>query len=95
MSSRYASGPAQGFRAGPALSSRSLVATACLSGSSYRFHFLLAAKAAALARAGFETDSLTTAADAWAALRALSYAAVVLDLGLPDQDGLALLKTIR
>jgi DNA-binding response OmpR family regulator len=50
---------------------------------------------AALAKAGFETDAQTTAADAEAALRSVSYAAMVLDLGLPDRDGLALLKKVR
>jgi DNA-binding response OmpR family regulator len=50
---------------------------------------------AALARAGFETDGVATAADAEAAMRAISYAVMVLDLGLPDQDGLALLKRVR
>ena len=50
---------------------------------------------AALARAGFETDGVATAADAEAAMHAISYAVLVLDLGLPDQDGLALLKRVR
>ena len=50
---------------------------------------------AALARAGFETDGVATAGDAEAAMRAISYAVMVLDLGLPDQDGLALLKRVR
>jgi DNA-binding response OmpR family regulator len=50
---------------------------------------------AALAQAGFETDSATTAADAEAAVRSVSYAAMVLDLGLPDRDGLTLLKKLR
>ncbi|MGA3402108.1 MAG: response regulator transcription factor [Acetobacteraceae bacterium] len=49
----------------------------------------------ALARAGFDTDGVTTAADAEAALRSIAYSAVVLDLGLPDQDGLVLLKKLR
>lgn len=49
----------------------------------------------ALAKAGFQTDSQTTAADAEAALRSVAYAAMILDLGLPDRDGLALLKTLR
>jgi DNA-binding response OmpR family regulator len=50
---------------------------------------------AALARAGFETDGVATAADAEAAMRVIAYAAMVLDLGLPDQDGLTLLKRVR
>jgi DNA-binding response OmpR family regulator len=49
----------------------------------------------ALAKSGFETDGVTTAADAEAALRSVSYAAAVLDLGLPDEDGISLLKKIR
>ncbi|MCL2428827.1 MAG: response regulator transcription factor [Alphaproteobacteria bacterium] len=49
----------------------------------------------ALGKAGFETDCVTTAADAMAALQAVGYAAMVLDLGLPDQDGLMLLRRIR
>jgi DNA-binding response OmpR family regulator len=56
---------------------------------------LAALTSAALGRAGFETDTAATAADAGAALRAVSYAAMVLDLGLPDQDGLTLLKKVR
>ena len=49
----------------------------------------------ALVKAGFETDGAATAADARAALQSIAYAAMVLDLGLPDEDGLSLLKTIR
>jgi DNA-binding response OmpR family regulator len=49
----------------------------------------------ALAKAGFETDGVTTAADAEAALRSVAYSAMVLDLGLPDQDGLVLLRQLR
>lgn len=51
--------------------------------------------AAGLARAGFEVDTQATAADAEAALHSVSYAAMVLDLGLPDRDGMALLRDIR
>jgi DNA-binding response OmpR family regulator len=56
---------------------------------------LLALVRSGLARAGFETDGVSTAADAKAALRSVVYSAVVLDLRLPDQDGLALLRQIR
>jgi len=49
----------------------------------------------ALARAGFDTDGVSTATDAEAALRSVAYSAMVLDLGLPDQDGLVLLKQLR
>jgi len=56
---------------------------------------LLALIRAALAKAGFEADGLTTAAEAEEAVRSVDYAALVLDLGLPDQDGLTLLKTLR
>jgi DNA-binding response OmpR family regulator len=48
-----------------------------------------------LAKAGFETDGVTTVMDAAAALRSVSYSAMVLDLGLPDGDGLVLLKKVR
>jgi DNA-binding response OmpR family regulator len=44
---------------------------------------------------GFATDLLTTAAEALSALITTRYAAVVLDLGLPDGDGLAVLREIR
>lgn len=49
----------------------------------------------ALAKGGLETDGVSTMADAETALRSVSYAAMVLDLGLPDGDGLFLLKKIR
>jgi DNA-binding response OmpR family regulator len=44
-----------------------------------------------LRAAGYETDRLTTAAEAGAALTTTRYAALVLDLGLPDEDGLPVL----
>lgn len=50
---------------------------------------------AALCDAGFEADAVTTAADARDALSAARYAAVVLDLGLPDEDGLTVLSELR
>ncbi|WP_428676391.1 response regulator [Reyranella sp.] len=48
-----------------------------------------------LARSGFSADSVSNAGDAEHSLAAMRYAAIVLDLGLPDQDGLSLLRGIR
>jgi two-component system response regulator TctD len=48
-----------------------------------------------LGTAGYETDLLGTAGEANAALITTSYAAVILDLGLPDGDGLSILKELR
>jgi two-component system response regulator TctD len=48
-----------------------------------------------LQAAGYETDLLATAAEARAAVMTTCYAAVVLDLGLPDEDGLSILREIR
>ncbi|MEO8669638.1 MAG: response regulator [Bauldia sp.] len=48
-----------------------------------------------LSRGGVEADSVGTAGDASHALATMSYAAVVLDLGLPDEDGISLLRTLR
>ena len=45
--------------------------------------------------AGFASDVVATAADARAVLATTRYAAVVLDLGLPDEDGLAVLGGLR
>ena len=45
--------------------------------------------------AGYETDCLATAAEARTALMTTSYAAMILDLGLPDGDGLAILRELR
>lgn len=48
-----------------------------------------------LAQGGLAADSVGTVADARRALGAMKYAAAVLDLGLPDEDGLALLREMR
>jgi DNA-binding response OmpR family regulator len=48
-----------------------------------------------LEAAGFEIDLLTTAAEARVALSTTRYAGVVLDLGLPDDDGLRVLRELR
>jgi DNA-binding response OmpR family regulator len=56
---------------------------------------LLALIRSALARAGYAADGFTTAMDAEAALRSVEYSLMILDLGLPDEDGLALLKRLR
>jgi DNA-binding response OmpR family regulator len=49
----------------------------------------------ALDRAGFTVDSVGLYGEAEAALAANPYDAVILDLGLPDGDGLTLLKEMR
>jgi len=48
-----------------------------------------------LGTAGYETDLLGTAGEANAALITTSYAAVILDLGLPDGDCLSIVKELR
>lgn len=48
-----------------------------------------------LTRAGFDTDQARHVADAERAVAALDYAAIILDLGLPDQDGLQFLCNLR
>src|SRR5476649_1058470 len=48
-----------------------------------------------LKSAGYDNDVLLTASDARAALSTTRYAAVILDLGLPDGDGLSILREIR
>jgi DNA-binding response OmpR family regulator len=50
---------------------------------------------AALSRAGFAVDAVATVADARAALPLAPYDAIILDLGLPDGDGLHLLTELR
>ncbi|HEX9523165.1 MAG TPA: response regulator, partial [Reyranella sp.] len=49
----------------------------------------------ALARAGLDVDSASNAAAAEISLKTMRYAAVVLDLGLPDADGLAVLDQMQ
>src|SRR5882724_9602046 len=49
----------------------------------------------ALSRAGFAVDAVGLSSDARAALEVNPYDAVILDLGLPDGDGLTLLKDMR
>jgi len=50
---------------------------------------------AGLKQAGFDADRAQDGVEADLALRSHSYAAVLLDLGLPRLDGLALLKKLR
>jgi two-component system response regulator TctD len=56
---------------------------------------LVALLAKALGVAGLDVDTASNAADAEASLRAMHYAAMVLDLGLPDADGLVVLDHMR
>lgn len=49
----------------------------------------------ALAAAGFMVDHCTAANDGEAALATVRYAVLLLDLGLPDDDGMNLLRRIR
>ncbi len=48
-----------------------------------------------LRAAGYEADILSTAEEARSVLQTTFYAALILDLGLPDGDGLELLREIR
>lgn len=48
-----------------------------------------------LGAAGLAADVVTTAQDARDALATMRYAAIVLDLGLPDEDGLGVLRELR
>ena len=48
-----------------------------------------------LTTAGYTVDCVTTAADARHVLATIRYAAIILDLGLPDADGLTVLREIR
>jgi DNA-binding response OmpR family regulator len=49
----------------------------------------------ALAAAGIAADAVERSDAAWEATRQFEYAAVVLDRGLPDGDGLSLLRRLR
>src|SRR5256885_14998887 len=49
----------------------------------------------ALQRAGFVVDAVSCCADARAALSLTAYDAAILDLGLPDGDGMKLLGQLR
>lgn len=51
--------------------------------------------ASGLSAAGYASDVVSSAADARAALESVTYAAMILDLGLPDEDGLAVLRELR
>ncbi len=48
-----------------------------------------------LLAAGYEADVVNSAGEARDALSSISYAALILDLGLPDGDGLAVLREMR
>ena len=48
-----------------------------------------------LGRRGFVIDAVGSVEEAYAATAAWAYDAVILDLGLPDDDGMALLRTVR
>lgn len=48
-----------------------------------------------LGGSGFSIDSVETAGDAREALSTTRYAAIILDLGLPDGDGLSILREAR
>jgi DNA-binding response OmpR family regulator len=50
---------------------------------------------ASLREAGFVVDVVHTAEDALHSVQSFEYDAVILDLGLPDQDGLEILPTIK
>ena len=56
---------------------------------------LAQAVARGLVKSGYAVDVVATSEEAEAALRVGSYAAVLLDLNLPDGDGLQILKGLR
>ena len=51
--------------------------------------------AGGLAKEGFAVDGVTTIAEALSAVATTHFAAVILDLGLPDGDGLSLVEHLR
>jgi DNA-binding response OmpR family regulator len=51
--------------------------------------------ATGLMRAGWSVDTIATAEESEAALDTIEYQAMILDLGLPDGDGLDLLRSLR
>jgi len=48
-----------------------------------------------LADFGFGVDSFASAADGLSAMKAIAYDGVILDLGLPDRDGIDVLRELR
>jgi two-component system, OmpR family, response regulator RegX3 len=58
-------------------------------------HFLARSLGRLLHEQGFEVDHVGNAADAWRSIEDQSPALALLDLGLPDQDGVALCRRIR
>src|SRR5262249_50398887 len=48
-----------------------------------------------LKAAGFDVDAVGSSEDAQTVLRNASYASIILDLNLPDGDGLAILRSLR